>query len=106
MAAGIDAATGAIADLGGDHQVLAAGQALDDAPHHFLADTGRIEVGQVDEVHPLVQGVGDDRLALFLIEDPRLPVRGAHVHGAQAQAGDLQAGVAQTDVLHGANLRL
>jgi len=84
--AGVALVVGALAHLAVElcrqHDVLACGgtglgqEIADD----FFGLAGRVDVGGVDEIDPLVQGPLDDPVAIFVVGVPP----GAEHHGAQA----------------------
>ena len=85
-------------DLGLDEELLA-GQALDGAadPVERLVALGAVEVGDA-----LVVGVADELVEALLAEGV-LDVA-AVAAGAEAQAAELEAGLAQGDLVHGGAL--
>ena len=88
-----------------DDELVAA--ALQPAAEDLLGAAGggevaaeRVHVGRVEEGDALLVGVIEDRARAVLVD---LEAEG---HGAEADAGDLEAGAAETNVLHGAVLSL
>ncbi|MNP38894.1 hypothetical protein D3C76_1324400 [compost metagenome] len=88
--------------LGGDHGFFAAGELLKQFAEDDFRSAGRVAVGGVEEVDALLHGVADDRAAVGFAEGPGVGAgaRLAEGHAAQAQFRNIQAGVAQLDVLH------
>jgi len=91
------------AHLGGEHDFVALGEVLEGAAEDFLADATCVHVGRVKEVDAEIQRPPDNRAAVLLIQRPRVvgpTFSGPEAHGAEADARDVHAGVAQLCVLH------
>ena len=92
-------------DLGRDDHVLAAHLEVPERlPGDLLRAAAGIDVGRVDEVDPGFQRAGDQPLGLVLPQRADLaphPLAAAERHGAEAQLGDEEAGLAQPVVAHG-----
>src|SRR5580692_1609952 len=57
-------------DLGRDHDILASRELLQRAAQNLLRGAVRIDVGGIKEIDPELDGLLDQRPALFLIECP------------------------------------
>ena len=82
--------------LGGDHHFIAVGHVAQGPPDDLLAGAQRIGVGRVEEVDAKLQRPLDDRAAGGLVDAPVLHAARLlpEAHAAEADAGDIQAGVA------------
>src|SRR5690606_25426057 len=88
--------------LGGDHHLVARhAEMLQRPAGDLLADAQRIDVGGVEEIDAGVERRLDERAGLGLVEHPVAPALRPVGHHAEAEAGDLEAGRAEIDVLHG-----
>ncbi|MNM76661.1 hypothetical protein D3C81_884910 [compost metagenome] len=82
-----------VAELGGEHPVVAVGN--QQAAHHLLGAALAVDIGGVDEIDAVVTGAGHDAGGLGLVGLVR------EHHGAQAQGGNVQVAGAEAAVLHG-----
>jgi hypothetical protein len=89
--------------LGGDYQFLARRQFLQDLADDLLAAAGRIYVGRIIEVDARFPRGLEDRPALRLLQSPGMAagIGISERHAADADAGDIEAAVAEACVLHG-----
>ncbi len=93
----------ALDDLRVDHGALAAVALGQGAAQHALGVAAAVDVGRVEEVAAAVLHRPDQVDALLVVLGA--PARAAaHVPGAQAEAGDLDVGVAKSDVVHCSSL--
>jgi hypothetical protein len=92
-----------VAQLGGDHHVVAVREVLQRPAEDLLARALRVHVRGVEEVDARVQGVADQRARIGLAERPdRVAALGLAVgHRADGEGRDVQAGGAELDVFHG-----
>ena len=88
--------------LGGQHDLVAAGEVLQRPAGDLLAGPQRVHVRGVEEVDPGLDGLPDQRAAGFLVQRPRMTAaaRLAEAHAAQADAGHVHPRPAQRHVLH------
>jgi hypothetical protein len=77
--------------LGGDDDVVAAGEVPDGAAGDLLGDAERIHVGGVDEVDAELDRTLDDRPAAIFGEHPRAPAGVAVGHHAEADPRHFEA---------------
>src|ERR1051325_8065028 len=102
--AGEAAAVRTLADLEealrGDHRFLARGQLAQRAADDFFAHAARVHVRGVEEVDARLEGALEEGTRRVFVEDPGAPRAGAVGHGAEADAGDFETGLAEIDVLH------
>ena len=100
-AAVVGAVPGGGPRLGGEDDVVP--PAPQDLAQDALRVPGGVQVGGVDEVHAAVQGLVDLAAGLVRAEARDLlePSAGAEGDGAQGQPGDVEAGTAESGVLHG-----
>jgi hypothetical protein len=97
----VGAGTHRAVDLGGDHHLFALGEFLQRPAGDLLGGPLRVDVGGVEEVDPVLDGGLEERLGLLVLQHPGPPLGRAIGHAAEAEAGDLQAGFAQTNIIHG-----
>jgi hypothetical protein len=97
-----------VAQLGGDHDLVAVGEVVQRAAEDLLRRALRVDVGRVEEGDPGLEGVPDERAAALLVERPGgVPAgRVAEGHRAERYGGDVEAGRAELDVVHGEVLAL
>ena len=97
-----------VAQLGGNHDVVAVREVTERAAEDLLAGAVRVQVGGVEEVDASLEGMLDERAAGFLVQRPdRVAAVGIAVgHRADGDRGHVQAGSAKLDVAHGALLSL
>src|SRR5699024_1900178 len=67
---------------------------------HFLRDAAGVHVGGIEEIDAGLDRAAVEWLAGVFVEHPAAPFRGAVGHGAETQAGNLETGVAEANVLH------
>jgi hypothetical protein len=91
-----------MAQLGGDHHVVAVGEVLQRASEDLLTHPKRINVGGIEEIDPQLKGVLDDRAAVFLVQHPLVnpACRVSEPHAAEADARHVHAGGSELGVLH------
>ena len=101
--AGRDLCGRARQELGGDHDVVASGEAGERASQVLLGRAALVGDGRVEEVDAGVERAGDDRAGVGLTEGPRVLARRrvAEPHAAQADARDRQVASAEARVPHG-----
>jgi len=88
-------------NLGRQHIGLAlVGEILQRPPHHLFGGAVGINVGGVEKIDAGFQRALEERAGGFFGEDPVAPFGIAIGHGAQTDARDFQAGLAQTDEFH------
>ncbi len=90
-----------VVDFGGnDHLVPGRPEFLQRPPENGLTLAYGIHVGCIEKVNSRFQSPLDEGTAFGLIEDPFPPFGGAVSHGAETDAGDFEAGLAEVDVFH------
>jgi hypothetical protein len=89
-------------ELGGDHHLVAPGKLAHRAAQELFAGAVGVDVGGVEEVDAGLEGLAVQRAAALFVHGPlvRAALRVAVGHAAQAEAGDLQAGLAESCVFH------
>ena len=89
-------------DLGGDDDLVAAGEILDRAAEDLLAAAERVAVRRVEEVDAGFERTLDEGAALFLAEAPGVValVALAIAHTAEADARHVEAGAAELHIIH------
>jgi len=89
-------------DLGGDDDLVAAGEIADRAAENLLAVAERIAVGGVEEIDAGVDRFPDKRPAFLLAEAPGViaAVAATIAHATKADARDVEAGAAELGVFH------
>jgi hypothetical protein len=90
------------ADLGGEHDVLAAGESGDRPPDELLRGASLVDVRGVPERDAQLDGLPEERGRGILVQRPLVHTSGgvAVAHAAQPDPTHLQAGAAQPGVLH------
>ena len=93
--------------LGGEHDLLAAGEVAQRAAGDLLAAAAGVDVGGVEEVDARLEGVPDERPGRVLVEDPLVAAAGrvAPAHAAQGDGRDVESGGAELRVAHDGLLR-
>ena len=90
-----------VEDFGGDDDFFAGGgEVFEGAAGDFFAGALGVHVGGVEEVDAGLDGAAVEGAGLVFVEDPVAPFAGAVGHGAEADAGDFEAGAAEVGVLH------
>ena len=92
-------------DLTGDHDVLASdAQIAQGGADVLLARAEAVAVGGVDEVDAGVEGALDDGAGVVRADGPLVEIGAglAEAHAAETELGDLDAGVSEGGVAHGA----
>jgi hypothetical protein len=104
---------GSSIDLGGNDNGFASDVGVQESPQHGLAGTDGIDVGRVEEVDAKIQGLFQEEMAGGLIQRPSVasglgPARGGCPvsHASEADARDLETGLAQVDIVHGTSIRV
>jgi hypothetical protein len=107
QAAAIGAGAHLHIDLGRQHDLLALGEIAQGAADDLLAGAVGVDVGGVDEIDAEFQCLLDERPTLLLIKGPEMgaALRHAIGHAAEADAGNLEASLAEPDVVHECLLR-
>ena len=75
-------------------------------PGELLAAAAGVDVRGVERRDAGLERLADDRAGRVLVEDPRVPaaVGVAPAHAAEDHPGDVETGVAELRVAHGASL--
>src|SRR5580704_17545175 len=94
-------------DLGGDDDGFAAGVGLEEVAQNDFAVAARIDIGCIEEVDAEVEGLAQEGPAFFLVHGPVMTAANGFAgsgraigHAAQADAGNLESGFAEIDVVH------
>ena len=90
-------------DFGGDHDFVAASKFAKRAPDDLLAGAVRICVRGVEEVDAQVERLLNERATVLFVERPgmRTPLGHAVRHAAEADARNIESGIAELYVVHG-----
>src|SRR3954469_14334557 len=86
--------------LGRDHRLVARQEARHEPARGHLARAARVDVGGVEERDAALDGAADDRLRGGLVEDPGAVGVVAVAHHPEAHARDVEAGAAESDLIH------
>ena len=94
-------------NFGRDDHCLATCVCLEKPSEHFLAGAARVDIGRIEKIDPEIKCRTQQGLALVFVKGPRVPApfdlpRGGRAvgHAAKTDAGNLEAGLAEIDVVH------
>lgn len=89
--------------LGGQHDLVAAGEVGQRPADDLLAGAVGIDVRGVEEVDPCLDGLPYEGPAGLLVQRPAVgtAIGGAVAHTTQADAGDVETGRAEFQIVHG-----
>ena len=94
-------------DLGGDDDGFAAGVCFQESPENDFAVAARINIGGVEKIDPKIEGLAQEGLAFLFAKDPWVAAgfgfacgRRSIGHAPKTYAGNFEAGLAETDVVH------